>query len=392
MYQARRLRLFRGMRTPATIAVAAAIAAATLISGVTTAAADELVKPADRAVAKAPAYDADVAAAAERIDSEGSALGSYWDPSRGELVIAVGPDSNLGDAEAQKLAGSPSRLQRLDIDKKTVDAIREQIAGREFSPEAPKYSYASHLDLETGKVVLETDAPASVTDPLAKQFPDAIERREQKTVQDLFHRRDDISPFWGGASIQSGGGTCTAGFTVRKPSGARFLTTAAHCYAVGATVRTPTSRFVGSVTERGTLNSFWFWDNRDMELIGGSSYAGRIYVGGVTSSSSKAVVGAGDPVAGFTGYCTSGQTTGEQCNQTVQSTQAIVCTQTGCKWPVIEYTGGPSQPGDSGAPLYLPGATGQVFARGTVIAGDGTTSFAEKWSRISSTFGVSIVT
>jgi hypothetical protein len=101
------------------------------------------------------------------------------------------------------------------------------------------------------------------------------------------------------------------------------------------------------------------------------------------------VAGAGNPVAGVTGYCSSGQTTGEQCNQTVQSTSAIVCTPTGCKWPVIEYTGGPSQRGDSGAPFYLPSGS-QVFARGSVIAGDGTTSFAEPWSRMSSAMGVSI--
>jgi hypothetical protein len=103
------------------------------------------------------------------------------------------------------------------------------------------------------------------------------------------------------------------------------------------------------------------------------------------------VVGAGDPVPGFTGYCTSGQTSGEQCGITVQSTEAIVCTQTGCKWPVISYTGGPSRPGDSGAPMYLPGGS-SAFARGTVIAGDGVTSYAEKWSRMAAGFGISIVT
>lgn len=378
------------MRTPTTIAVTAAIAAVTLVAGVSTAAAEDL-KPTGRAVPAASAPDADAAAAAARIEEEGSALGSFWDPDRGELVVVVGPDSNIGEAEVEKLVGGRARLERREIAQKTVDAVREQIAARRFSPEAEKFSYASHLDLETGNVVLQTDAPESVTDPLAKEFPGVIERREDKPVQDLFHRRDDVPAFWGGASIQSGGGTCTAGFAVRKPSGQRFLTTAGHCFAVGANVRTPTGRLMGSVTERGTLNSFWFWDNRDMELFGGQSYSGRIYVGGVTSSSSKAVVGAGDPVAGVTGYCASGQTTGEQCNQTVQSTSAIVCTQTGCKWPVIEYTGGPSQPGDSGAPFYLPGASGQVFARGAVIAGNGTTSYAEKWSRISSTFGVSIV-
>ena len=379
------------MRFPTSIAVTAALAAVTLVSGVSTAAAEDL-KPTGRAVATASAPDAEAAAAAERIAKEGAALGSYWDADRREMVVVVGPDSDIGEAEVEKLVAGPSRLERREIANKTVDAIREQIAAREFSPEAEKFSYASHLDLETGRVVLQTDAPASVTDRLTEQFGDVIELREEKPVQDLFHRRDDIAPFWGGASIQSGGGTCSSGFTVRKPSGQRLITTAGHCFAVGATVRTPLSRLVGSVTERGTLNSFWFWDNRDMELIGGQSYSPRIYVGGVTSSSSKAVVGAGDPVAGVTGYCASGQTTGEQCSQTVQSTSAIVCTQTGCKWPVIEYTGGPSQPGDSGAPFYLPGAAGQVFARGAVIAGNGTTSYAEKWSRISSTFGVQIAT
>ena len=54
---------------------------------------------------------------------------------------------------------------------------------------------------------------------------------------------------------------------------------------------------------------------------------------------------------------------------------------------MIQYTGGPSQPGDSGGSMYLPGATGQVFARGSVIAGNGTTSFAEPWSRMSSCHG-----
>jgi len=372
-------------------ALTALIAAVTLASGVSTAAAaDE--KPAPREISKTPAVDADISAAAARIEEEGSALGSYWDPEKAQLVVAVGPDSNIGEAEAEKLVGGPFRLERLKIAKKTADGIREEIAGREFSPEASKFSYSSHLDLQTGRVVLQTDAPASVTERLVKEHADELDLRDGKPVEDLFHRRDDIPSFWGGAAITSGGGTCSAGFTVKKPSGARFMTTAAHCWGVGATVRTPTGRLFGSVVERGTLGSIWFWDNRDVELIGGQSYAPRVYTGGVFSTSSRGVVGAGDPVAGFTGYCSSGQTSGEQCQQTVQSTQAIVCTQTGCKWPIIEYTGGPARPGDSGGSFYLPSGSTQAHARGAVIAGDGTTSYAEKWSRMSSSMGVSIAT
>jgi hypothetical protein len=375
-------------KTP--LAVAALITAVALIFGVGTAAAAEPSKPTSREAAKQPAVDAGASAAVARIEAEGSALGSYWDPDRAELVVVVGPDSDIGEAEAKKLVAGPFRLERLEIAKKTADSIREEIAGREFSPEAQKYSYSSHLDLHTGRVVLQTDAPASVTERLIKEHPE-IELRDSKPIEDLFHRRDDIASFWGGASITSGG-TCSTGFAVRNPSGARFITTAAHCFAVGATVRTPTGTLVGSVIQRGTLGSWWFFDNRDVELIGGQSYAARVYTGGIVSSTSKAVVGAGDPVAGVTGYCSSGQTSGEQCNQTVQSTGAMACTPTGCKWPVIQYTGGPSQGGDSGGSFYIPGASGQVFARGAVIAGDGTTSFAEPWSRISSSMGVSIAT
>ena len=376
--------------------IATATRSVTLASGVSTAAVQENVKPTGRAVADGPASDDELSAAARRIadegPEEGSALGSYYDEASGELVVAVGPESSLTQADVEKLAGVPARLEHRDITKETADTIRERIGGREFSPDAEKYSYASHLNLQTGKVELTTDAPASVIEPLTKEFPDAIELHED-TVRELFHRGDDIAPFWGGSSITSGGGTCTAGFVVRKPSGQRLLTTASHCFPVGATVRTPFSRLVGNVTEQGSLRSFWFWDNRDLELIGGQSYSPRIYVGGTTSSSSKAVVGASDPVPGVSSYCSSGQTSGEQCGITVQSTEAIACVRaSGCFWPVIAYTGGPGRPGDSGAPVYIPGSPGQVFARGTLFAGDGTTTYAEKWSKISSAFGVSIVT
>ena len=463
------------MRHPAPLV--AATVAVTLLFGVGTAAAED-PKPVSREAAKLPAVDADVAAAAARIDADGSALGSYWDPERRELVVVVGPDSAIGEPEAEKLVGGPYRLEQQKIARKTADGIREELASREFGPAAEKYGYSSHLDLQSGKVVVESAVPEAF-EGLLKEHPDEVELRESKPLQDTFHRRDDTNPFWGGASIQSGGATCStgfsvrkpsgvrfittaahcygvgatvrtptgtlvgsvtqrgtlgsiffwnnrdveliggqtyaarvytggvtstsskavvgagdpvAGFTVRKPSGARLITTAAHCYGVGATVRTPTSTFVGSVTQRGTLGSIFFWDNRDVELIGGSSYAPRVYTGGVFSTSSRGVVGAGDPVAGFRGYCSSGQTSGEQCNQKVESTQAIVCTQTGCKWPVIEYTGGPARPGDSGGSFYLPSGSTQAHARGAVIAGDGTTSYAEKWSRMSSSMGVSIAT
>lgn len=60
---------------------------------------------------------------------------------------------------------------------------------------------------------------------------------------------------------------------------------------------------------------------------------------------------------------------------------------------MISYTGPASAPGDSGAPFYVYTGDGSaVHARGMHIAAGGSTSFAEKWSRISSHLGISIVT
>jgi hypothetical protein len=339
--------------------------------------------------AKLPAPEAAASAAAARVDAEGTALGSYWDPGTAQLVVVVGPDSDIGEDEAAKLVDGPYRLERLPIAKQTADEIRLQIAARDFGPEAASYTYASHLDLQTGRVVLETDAPATVTAGLLKEHRE-IQLQRSRPAQDAFNRADDVPSFWSGASINNGVATCSTGFAVHSPSGQRFMTTASHCFGVGSAVRTPTGTFVGNVVQRGGLGSVFFWDNRDVELISGSSYGARVYTGGAFSATSKPVVGAGDPVAGVTGYCASGQTSGEQCGLTVQSTGAIVCTQTGCLWPVIQYSGGPALPGDSGGAFYIPNSAGQVFARGGVVATNFSSSWAEPWSRISSSMGVSI--
>ena len=145
------------MRHPAPLVAATVVA--TLLFGAGTAAAEEL-KPVSRDVAKLPAVDADASAAAARIDAEGSALGSYWDPERGELAVVVGPDSAIGEPEAEKLAGgAPYRLEQQKIAKKTADGIREELASEEFGPAAEKYGYSSYLDLQSGKVVVESAVP-----------------------------------------------------------------------------------------------------------------------------------------------------------------------------------------------------------------------------------------
>ena len=380
-YQRGRVALWRDMKTNLTSIGTAAVAASMLLAGTAQAAG----KPAP-AKSSAPSLDA-AGAKVSRYARQHGALGSYYDAAAKKFVVVASSGSSLTRAK-----GAPAAIRTRAISKDTVASLQARIAKRDWSPAAKRYNYASWLDLKTGKLVLKTNAPRSVTAPLSKGYTGVIEQQDE-AVRDSFSRRADVPSFWGGSSIKSGGAVCTSGFPVQK-NGQRFLTTAGHCFSVGQAVTTTDGNLsLGSVVQRGPMLNLPFLPNFDMELIGGGSYGSAIFVGGTNSSTGKHINGAGDPVVGFTNYCRSGQTSGEQCGETVQSDSAQVCTQTGCKSPVISYTGPVSQPGDSGAPFYVYSGDGtNVFIRGMNIAVGGSTSFAEKWSRISSNLGVSIVT
>jgi hypothetical protein len=279
-------------------------------------------------------------------------------------------------------------------------SVQSNIA-RYVTTHGTKYSFASYVDPATGRIVLDTNAPAGVvasvkslrTAPLATQRAAQQLRVERTTVSDTFNRRDDSPPFWGAAGLSASGFLCSSGAPVRNAAGTVFMTTAGHCFANGVSVLTESgARTYGTVSNRHlpTVTG----DAKDMELMSGQSYAGRIYTGGVTSSTSSRIYGAGDPVVGFNNYCHSGRTTGEQCGHTATATNAQVCTATGCKSPVIAFTGGTMiAGGDSGGTFFVYSVDRSgIYVRGHVIASGGGTGYAEPWSVVSSTLGVSVVT
>jgi len=252
-----------------------------------------------------------------------------------------------------------------------------------------KYTFGSYADPASGKVVIDTDAPANVVSSLVGSYRGMVNVRK-KTISDNFSRRDDIPAFWGGAGITltAPNPRCSSGYTVKNSAGTRFMVTAGHCFSNGQTAVTELGgRVVGTVSGNGL-------PSQDMELIGGQSYSPFIYVGGVNSSTGAHVASAANPVVGFNNYCHSGRTTGENCGHTVNSVSATVCTTSGCKSPVIAFTGGNlSQGGDSGSPFYANSVSApDKHIRGHIIAGDGVTAYAELWSRVSARYGVSIVT
>ena len=331
------------------------------------------------------------AARLEKLVESRGALGVRWDESRSRLVVVTSASGRGSDISGRDLASGAvaSAVERKAITKDTVDAINKSIQARRFHPSAVSYSYASHLDLTRGVMIVETDAPAEVAAGLTAQFPGAIEVVRGETRRAT--RQSDSTPHWAGASITNGGGTCSSGMSVQNSAGTRFMVTAGHCFLAGQAVRSPGSPYYawGTVVNRAPFPTW------DMELLGGSSYGSYAYTGPVVSNGTRRFLGSGDPVVGFNNYCHSGQTSGEGCGHTVTGLYGQFCDAAGCTPGLITYTGGPMiLPGDSGSPFYAYASDPSlgIHARGINIAYSGSTMYAEKWSTIASRFGVTIVT
>ena len=310
--------------------------------------------------------------------------------SAGPQHAALGADQAPDRTARGRVEASPAAEQALA-------AIQRRIANY-VAKHGTDDTFASYLDADTGRIVLETDATSSVVSDVTS-LTDPDKRREankaqvrRSTISDAWHRRDDIPAFWGGAGITNAGGICSSGYAVKNWWGTVFNVTAGHCFANGANALVESGlRSYGTVSGRRlpTVTGH----PMDMELLGGQSYAGRVYTGGVVSTTSRPVVAAGAAFEGYTNYCHSGRTTGENCGHTATSTNAQVCTQSGCKSPVIAFTGGTMiQGGDSGGAFYALDSSGGAWIRGNVIATNGTTGWAQPYTTVASEYGVSIVT
>jgi hypothetical protein len=231
----------------------------------------------------------------------------------------------------------------------------------------------------------------SVSSPAQRQAVGKAQIRRSR-ISDTFNRRDDVPSFWGGAGITNSGGICSSGYAVRNAAGSVFSVTAGHCFANGANALVESGlRSYGTVSGRRLPSVTG--GSTDSELLGGQSYAGQVYTGGVVSTTSRGVAAGGAAFVGYSNYCHSGRTTGENCGHTASSTSAQVCTSSGCKSPVIQFSGGNMiQPGDSGGAFYAIDSAGKAWIRGNVIATDGTTGWATPFTTVASQYGVSVVT
>lgn len=362
-----------------TLALAVASLLAVGWAGVVAPHAAAAVNPSDRA--KSIQHFNDLAAV------EG-AVGTYFDAATGE-VVAVLPPGNAGSfdtAAASPLTyaasvGVPARVAKATIDKATIGEIEGALTSfRASLPTA--YKYAFFFDPQRQVVIIQGDAPESAFASILSQFGAHV--LYQRGTMSVDSRSADSPPHKGGASIIDAiGHSCTTGFTVVY-QGTNYLTTAGHCFAQGAMTW---NTYVGT-NQMGAV--YWRAGSTvDVELVYAEA-TGRIYT---SSTATKPVAGAYDPVVGYTQYCMSGYTSGVICNEIDWSNSVHFCPYF-CADNFAGFYGTMAQNGDSGAPWYLDGGSWVSIAAshsGHFCQQYSTcTNYASRWSVIASYFGVSI--
>lgn len=213
---------------------------------------------------------------------------------------------------------------------------------------------------------------------------------------DASTRQVDSAPWWGGAGLQTPGGTiCSTGFGVTTADGRKLITTAYHC-------------------GNGSFHTWGYGGNGPHNYVGSTSSADQASsndVSGLTPGAgvltgSHVYDGAWDDMNGYSkavsGWehnyrgdkvCTSGANGGVHCGITIAKVDTTVVGSNGILRPDVDLayasTGGiAAVNGDSGGPVFSGTASGYTTdaARGTITALDTTTdcngqSTADSWQR-----------
>jgi len=204
--------------------------------------------------------------------------------------------------------------------------------------------------------------------------------RSGPRLQLLFSRDNDTSAYWGGGQTRNAvtGGGCSTGFAIWWNDARRMLT-AAHCGINGQLVRDGGG--VAGTDDMGPIiNDVDSRDHQMIDRLPTKSYAGRIFTGPWSASTSIGVGGAGTDFVGNI-ICTGGSYSGEHCNtapnQPPSRVTAVDQTATISGITISPLTvavstvvgGCIAAPGDSGGPVYTPRNDFRVDARGTITAG-----------------------
>lgn len=235
-----------------------------------------------------------------------------------------------------------------------------------YSDGAVTLTSAGPLDDYSGlQVGVDPTTSASARRTIRSKVPVVIVDRAPAVPASRWY---DTSPFWGGAAIKNAAGDvyCSTAFGARKSNGTEVMISARHC-GVNQDWYTGGGGLFYGTSNRGNNAGL------DAMLLGGTNYAGYIYVGPYTSNTSRRVTSRGNPANG-TVICHGGAFSGEVCGTTVSGINQFVQVQgIGTVgpgfWTVHGGNVATAGQGDSGGPSYRK-TTDTLRANGIIIAID----------------------
>lgn len=326
---------------------------------------------------------------------------SHDDPGNfaGALVAADGSVTVLVSKSA-KLAKVKESTAKLSVSFKTqvvehsledLLATQARIATYIESRSRPSLLGVG-IEAALNGVVVYTATPEADGNWVADHFGKDILVREADPIS-AQGRQNDSPSFYGGGRLFYGPRGCTAGFTVGIGS-TRYMLTAGHCYDLSKTISNGNYAYaVGSVSKRQYGNN-----QLDVEFIGGKSYAGSIFTGSASTSTSAPVryLGYG------CGYCyvtIGGSYTGDAASKIQSSDPSIgTCFMVGTVMTcgLVKTRSDSSracQDGDSGAPIYTK-SSGLVTAIGIHVGGtsDGRQCYYTILGRVLGYYGAQLAT
>ncbi|MGW0652924.1 hypothetical protein ACWD4T_29665 [Streptomyces umbrinus] len=307
----------------------------------------------------------------DKVAKKHSSLGVFGVQSDSGPVLTL-PAGTTAEEKAKAVADLPDgvkvTVKTSKFAKGEADKVQKEIMANKWHKEAKKYEIGSFYDGEKDKLVVNAEAPESVTAALKSVYGDKIEVLQTRFEQQT--RFTDWEPFLGGSSIRgnaANSGVCSSGFKIystHPDTGAwtEMMTTAGHCFPFHQLVLNASGTWMGWMKKDSS---------NDIAAFLGYDYVSGIWTGTFSgSTASRSVKGYSGMWNGLN-VCVSGQTSYQHCDHPITATSyAHSWTdpygQTRVAWANdnfaysahTAYGVHPTQGGDSGAPIHTPDGNG----------------------------------
>ncbi|MDG5802395.1 hypothetical protein P9869_06925 [Streptomyces ossamyceticus] len=171
-------------------------------------------------------------------------------------------------------------------------------------------------------------------------------------------RKNDRSPWSGGARIQRPGAGCTSGYGVTDNTGAEYLLTAGHCGNVGDSFSSGAGTYIGPASKINKAH--------DIMLVQADDVTNFIYTGTPDDHVGVRVDG-WDWVYPGEFLCQSGSTSAGVVGGAICNIKVLFFYNDSEDLVEAEQMNGrtAARPGDSGGPIYSGSASGGAIAKGT---------------------------